>query len=45
VRIANSLNSYVVYIGQFFWPVGLAVFYPRSEDLPVWQAAAAALVL
>jgi len=29
-RIANALNSYVVYIGQFFWPFGLAAFYPHS---------------
>ena len=44
-RIANALISYAVYLGQFFWPVGLAAFYPRSENLPAWQVAGAVLVL
>ncbi len=44
-RIANALVSYVIYLGQFFWPVGLAAFYPRSEDLPAWQIGGAFLVL
>ena len=45
VRIANALISYVVYLGQFFWPVGLAVFYPRSENIPAWQVGTALVVL
>ncbi len=45
VRIANALNSYVVYVVQFFWPAGLAPFYPNSEHLPAWQVAGACLVL
>jgi Tfp pilus assembly protein PilF len=45
VRIANALNSYAVYVGQFFWPAGLAIFYPRSESPPAWQVAGACLVL
>ena len=44
-RIANALISYAVYLGQFFWPVGLAAFYPRSENLPAWQVGGAFLVL
>ena len=44
-RIANALVSYAVYLGQFFWPVGLAAFYPRSENLPAWQVGGACLVL
>ena len=44
-RIANALISYVVYLRQFFWPVGLAAFYPRSESLPAWQVATALVVL
>jgi len=31
-RISNALVSYVVYIGQTFWPVNLAVFYPHPEN-------------
>jgi tetratricopeptide (TPR) repeat protein len=44
LRIANALNSYVVYLVKFFWPANLAVFYPY-EPIPVWQAALAALIL
>ncbi len=44
-RIANSLISYATYLGQFFWPLGLAVFYPRSENFPAWQVGGALLVL
>ena len=41
-RIANALVSYVAYLGQFFYPVGLAVFYPHPEtDLPVWKVVGA----
>ena len=41
-RIGNSLLSYLVYLRQFFWPVGLAVVYPRGPALgfgPVVGAA------
>jgi tetratricopeptide (TPR) repeat protein len=45
-RIANALVSYVTYVGQFFYPVGLAVFYPhRGGSLPAWQIVAALLLL
>ena len=44
-RFANALVSYVVYLRQFFWPVGLAVFYPRPESVPAWQVVVAFFVL
>ena len=45
-RIANALVSYVAYLRQFVYPVGLAVFYPHPGDnLPIWQAVVALLVL
>jgi tetratricopeptide (TPR) repeat protein len=45
-RIANALVSYVDYLGQFFYPVGLAAFYPHPESgLPIWKVAGALLVL
>ena len=28
LRLGNVLNSYVVYLGQMFWPVHLVVLYP-----------------
>ena len=33
-RIAGALVSYIAYLGQFFYPAGLAVFYPHLQDAP-----------
>ena len=44
-RIANALISYVSYIGKMIWPHNLAVYYPYSGSVPVWQAAGAGLAL
>ena len=45
-RIANALFAYVVYLGQLFWPVGLAAYYPHPiGSLPAWKVACAAIVL
>ena len=32
-RIGNALISYVAYLGQFFYPLGLAAFYPRRSSI------------
>jgi Flp pilus assembly protein TadD len=46
VRISNALVSYVAYLGQFFYPVGLAVFYPHpGADVPLWKPIAAFFTL
>jgi len=39
--IGNALVSYVVYLVKFFFPSGLAAFYPYPADLPVWEPALA----
>ncbi len=45
-RIANALVAYVTYLGQFFYPLGLAVFYPHpGPDLPAWKVVGALVVL
>ena len=45
-RVENALVTYVTYIGQMFWPVDLAVFYPHPDDrLAFWQIALAAILL
>ncbi|MFN2542061.1 MAG: tetratricopeptide repeat protein [Chthoniobacterales bacterium] len=31
-RLSNAIVSYVAYLGQMFWPVKLAVFYPHPND-------------
>ena len=44
-RAENAVISYVAYLAQFFWPSGLAVFYPYPPVLPVWQIVGSALIL
>ncbi len=44
-RAANALINYAVYLGHIFWPVGLAVFYPRPPDPAWWQPIAAGMLL
>ena len=45
-RVANALVSYVAYLGQFFYPVGLAALYPHPGNrLPTWEIVGASLVL
>jgi tetratricopeptide (TPR) repeat protein len=45
-RLANASVSCVAYLGQFFYPVGLAAFYPHpGNTLPIWKVAASVLVL
>jgi tetratricopeptide (TPR) repeat protein len=44
-RIANLLVSYVKYLELSVWPHDLALLYPFRTAVPVWQAAAAAILL
>jgi len=45
-RIGNGLVSYVIYVKQMIWPVGLAAFYPHPEDqLPVWEIGLAIVLV
>jgi tetratricopeptide (TPR) repeat protein len=45
-RIANALVSYVAYMGNFFYPMGLAVFYPLpASGLPIWKVVGSTLAL
>jgi protein O-mannosyl-transferase len=44
-RIANAAVSYMAYLGKAVWPVDLAVFYPHAGIPPVWEIAAASLLL
>ncbi|MEN6406278.1 MAG: tetratricopeptide repeat protein [Thermoguttaceae bacterium] len=46
LRLANALVAYAVYLGDFFFPVGLAVFYPHpGPGLAWWKPLAAAVFL
>jgi protein O-mannosyl-transferase len=45
-RIVNALVSYAAYIGQFFYPSGLALFYPYSANgMRLWMVVGAAALL
>jgi tetratricopeptide (TPR) repeat protein len=45
-RIGNALVSYVAYLGQMIYPVGLAAYYPHpGNGLPLWKIIAAFILL
>jgi tetratricopeptide (TPR) repeat protein len=45
-RIANTLTSYISYIGKMFWPSRLAVFYPHPVNrIAVNEVAVCAVIL
>jgi tetratricopeptide (TPR) repeat protein len=44
-RITNALISFATYLEKIFWPHDLAVFYPFSDQFPVWQVLGAALLI
>lgn len=44
-RLANAAVSYVRYIGKFFWPADLAVFYPHPGTWPLLVVLAAVALL
>ncbi len=45
LRLANAVVSCGNYIWKMVWPSRLAVFYPYDSTRPIWQIAAAGLVL
>jgi tetratricopeptide (TPR) repeat protein len=44
-RLGNLPLAYAGYLGKFFWPANLAVFYPRPTVLLIPRVAVAALIL
>ncbi len=45
-RIGNGLTAYAAYIGQMFYPAGLAVYYPHPEKhQSVWIIGLSMLIL
>ena len=45
VRIANAPVAFVTYLVKTFWPHDMAVFYPFSEQIPLWQVLGASLLI
>lgn len=45
-RTANAVVACAAYVGQLFYPAGLAAYYPRPEGgLPAWKVSVAAAML
>jgi tetratricopeptide (TPR) repeat protein len=44
-RLANAIDSYLLYLVDMVWPVGLAVVYPYPTRFDPWAIGAAALLL
>jgi tetratricopeptide (TPR) repeat protein len=45
MRIENAFVSYALYLGKIFWPVHLAVLYPRADHWPASLVFFSALLL
>ena len=45
LRTENALIAYVKYIGKTLWPCDLAVYYPFSSAIPLWQAVGSLLTV
>ncbi len=44
-RFANASVSFVTYLEKTFWPHDLAVFYPFSDQIPLWQVWSSILLI
>ena len=44
-RLTNAPIAFVTYLGKTFWPHNMAVLYPFSEQLPLWQILGASLLI
>ena len=44
-RLANAPVAFVTYLEKTFWPHDMAVFYPFSEQIPLWQVLGASLLI
>jgi len=44
-RLTNAPVAFVTYLGKTFLPHDMAIFYPFSEHLPLWQVLGATLLI
>jgi Flp pilus assembly protein TadD len=44
-RIANAPVAFVSYLGKTFWPHDMAILYPFSDQIPLWQVLGASLLI
>ncbi len=45
LRMANAVVSYIKYLGNLFYPVDLAAFYPFPQSVPAWQVFTSLMLL
>lgn len=45
LRIGRAFVSFVNYIEKTFWPADLAVYYPFSNQLQIWQVTGAVILM
>jgi hypothetical protein len=44
-RLANVPVAFVTYLEKTFWPHDMAIFYPFSDQIPLWQVLGASLLI
>jgi hypothetical protein len=44
-RLANAPVAFVTYLEKTFWPHDMVVFYPFSDQIPLWQVLGASLLI
>jgi tetratricopeptide (TPR) repeat protein len=44
-RLANSPVAFVTYLEKTLWPHDMTVFYPFSEQIPLWQVLGATFLI
>lgn len=44
-RLGNAPVSFMVYLEKTFWPHDMAIFYPFTEQIPLWQVLGATLLI
>jgi hypothetical protein len=44
-RLANAPVAFVTYLEKTFWPHDMAIFYPFSDQIPLWQVMGASLLI
>jgi tetratricopeptide (TPR) repeat protein len=44
-RLTNAPVAFVTYLEKTFWPHDMAIFYPFSDQIPLWQVVGASLLI
>jgi protein O-mannosyl-transferase len=44
-RVTNAIVSYSAYLGKFFWPVNLSVFYPYDFSIPLSKVFISGIII